>query len=333
MPMIDRTRTFLPLASQFMCPKVHGMISRYLFATLCCLSAPSILAQIRVELSFDQETYLPQEPLHAEVRIYNSSGQTLVLGKDDDWLSFTVESVTGDIVELKKPVDIVGEFTLPSAHRARKLVNLAEAYDLGKFGRYNVTATVKLKSGDWSETFSARAPRHFGIATGVKLWENTFGLPTEKADGRPEIRKFLLLQSNHLKQLSLYVRLTDESEMHTYSLNVLGTLVGFSRPEPQMDRWSNLHVLYQENAQGFKYHMITPDGMLLARQTWDIDESRPFLKVNSEGRISVAGGVRRISASDLPPPELLSEANTVSAPPIEPLAPENKVDAKKKRTK
>src|SRR5687768_10537568 len=96
----------LPLASAFVGPKLSGMINRCLLATLCCLSTASICAQVRVELSFEQETYLPQEPLYASVRIYNSSGQTLVLGKDDDWLSFTVEAVDRSEVKLKKPADV-----------------------------------------------------------------------------------------------------------------------------------------------------------------------------------------------------------------------------------
>ena len=77
-----------------------------------------------------------------------------------------------------------------------------------------------------------------------------------------------------------------------------------TRPEPQLDKWSNLHLFYQDNARTFRYFVVTPDGLLLARQTWEIGESRPALAVNSEGRISVTGGVRRVSESDLPPPEL-----------------------------
>jgi hypothetical protein len=94
-----------------------------------------------------------------------------------------------------------------------------------------------------------------------------------------------------------------------------------------MDRFSNLHVLYQDASHTFRYFMITPDGMILARQTWAIGESRPAMTVNSEGRISVTGGVRRVSASDLPPPELLSENKSPSPAPV--LGAENRIDAEK----
>ena len=301
------------------------MSFRYLLAALCLAAPFSLWAQMRVELTFDQENYLPQEPMEAIVVIYNTSGQKLRLGKDHQWLSFNIESVDGQIVKQLKVPDVVGEFDLPSASRARKRVNLAEAYDLRRFGRYLITAVVRIP--EWGEQFTNPRAVPIGISTGVTLWESAFGLPDTKENTRPEMRKFQLLQSNHRKQLSLYVRITDESEAETYSLYPLGQLVGFSKPEPQLDRWSNLHVFYQDSAHTFRYFMITPDGLLLTRQTWSIGDDRPGMRVNSEGRISVTGGVRRVSSSDLPPPELLSEKKSPSEAPL--LGGEKPIDAGK----
>lgn len=300
------------------------MTFRHLLAVLWLAAPVGMLAQMRVELEFEQETYLPHEPMYAVVRIYNTSGQKLQLGRNDQWLSFTVESADGGLVKQIKNPDVQGEFELPSASRAKKMVNLAEAYELTRFGRYYVTAVVRVP--EWGgEAFTNLRPEPVGIATGVKLWESTFGLPSAKEDGPPELRKFHLVQANHLKQLSLYVRITDESETESYSLFPLGALVGFSKPQPQLDRWSNLHVFYQDAAHSFRYFVITPDGLLLTRQTWEnTGDSRPSMTVNSEGRISVTGGVRRVSASDLPPPELLSEKKSAEATLLE---GEKRIDA------
>ena len=297
------------------------MIYRYLLAALLFFAPAGVWAQLRIELDFDQETYLPHEALYAVVRIYNSSGQPLVFGKDNSWLSFDIEPSQGGVVLQKKQLDIRGEFTLPNAARAKKLVNLAEAFELTKFGRYYVTATLHVP--EWGESFEIPKRKHFGIATGVKLWETAFGVPSPKEGQKPEVRKFQLVQANHVKRLSLYVRITDESGGETFNLFPLGAVVGFSKPEPQMDRWCNLHVFYQDKARTFRYFMITPDGLMLARQTWELTDSRPELTMNSEGRISVTGGMRRISASDLPPPELLSEKSSF------PLQAEERADAEK----
>ena len=86
------------------------MIKRLLAAALCLLAVGSTFAQLRVELNFEQETYLPEEPMNAIVRIYNSSGQTLVLGTNTDWLTFSVESADGKVVKQKKTADVLGEF-------------------------------------------------------------------------------------------------------------------------------------------------------------------------------------------------------------------------------
>ena len=55
-------------------------------------------AQVRVEVTLDQEQFLPGEALPAAVRITNRSGQTLHLGGQADWLTFSVESRDGFIV-------------------------------------------------------------------------------------------------------------------------------------------------------------------------------------------------------------------------------------------
>ncbi len=317
-------RAVLPLAWRFACPTLCSM--KNLVALLCLFCASSIYGQaIKVELEFDQETYLPREPLYATVRIYNTSGRTLVLGRDNEWLSFSVENVDGSFVNQRKPLDVRGEFTLPSSSRAKKLLNLAEVYDLGKFGRYVIRADVKIPQ--WQETFSSKT-MPLGIATGVKLWDTTFGMPSEDHQGRPELRKYQLLSANHLKRLSLYVRVTGENEADTIAIFPIGRLHGFSKPEPQMDRWSNLHVFYQDGAHGFAYNMITPDGLLLARQFWDIsgEGSRPFLRIGEDGHIVVAGGVRRVTPDDLPPPDLLAD-NAEPPPAANPV--DKPSDAKK----
>src|SRR5215213_9293570 len=103
------------------------MIFRYLLAALWLALPAALLAQLRVELSFEQETYLPNEPMYAVVRLYNTGGRTLQLGTDDQWLSFSVESADNRVVKQIKNPEVKGEFSLPNGSRARKLVNIAEA--------------------------------------------------------------------------------------------------------------------------------------------------------------------------------------------------------------
>lgn len=286
------------------------------------------LAQLQVELNFDQETYLPRETIPAKVVVRNSSGQTLALGSDPHWLRFDIENVDGNIVGEIKPVDVSGEFSLPSAHRGTKIVDLTPFFELKRFGRYKITATVHV--AEWNRTFVSK-PAHFGINTGVKLWETTFGVASEDDALKRHFRKYQLVQANHLKRLSLYVRLMDEDETETLKIYPLGEVISFNRPETMLDSYSNLHVLFQSGAHSFRYCVITPEGLMLTRETYDQTTSRPTLEAAAEGRVKLTGGVRRLSPTDLPPPDL-AEASAKNDEPIEAVEYFKKPDAPGKPT-
>ena len=255
-------------------------------------------AQVTVQIALDQDQFLASEPLQAAVRITNRSGQTLKLGEDGDWLTFSVDSRNGQVVSKIGEVPVLGQFTLESSKVATKRVDLAPYFDLSKPGRYTVTAIVKIK--DWDKTFDTA--KSFDIIHGTKLWEREFGVPL--ADGtrnqQPEVRKYILQQANYLSQLKLYFRLTDAAEAKTYKVIAIGPMVSFSRPEPQMDKLSNLHILYQTGARAFNYTVLNPDGEITLRQTHVIATSRPRLQLDLDGNFNVTGGARRPASSDLP---------------------------------
>ena len=64
-------------------------------------------------------------------------------------------------------------------------------------------------------------------------------------------------------------------------------MVSFGRPEPQVDKFSNLHLLYQEGPHSFNYTVINPDGEIIARRTYDYVDKRPRLQPDAEGKILV----------------------------------------------
>jgi hypothetical protein len=96
------------------------------------------------------------------------------------------------------------------------------------------------------------------------------------------------------------MRLTDASGAKTFRVVPIGQVVSFSRPEGQVDKWSNLHVLYANGAHSFSYTQFNPEGELLVRETYDYATTRPRLQINEEGKISVTGGARRVTPKDVP---------------------------------
>ena len=271
--------------------KFGCMMSAFLLGSLLCASA-----QVFVAVVLSQDKFLPAEELMAGVRVVNRSGQTLRLGEDADWIQFVVEKDDGGVVQQLSEPPVQRSFTLESTKQGTLRVDLAPCFDLRKVGRYRLSAVVKIK--DWNKTMTTKAVP-FEIIDGTKLWEQAFGVPSEKGNRPPEVRRYTLHQANYLKEPRLYVRVS-RSDGDVIKLINVGPMISFGQPEPQVDRRSRLHLLYQNGARIFDYLVVNPAGEIEIRQTHEYSDSRPRLRVDENGEVKVAGGVRRKTAGDLP---------------------------------
>ncbi len=275
--------------------KVRGL---GLCLLLACVS--DLQAQVTVEVSQEQDEFLQGESLPVAVRITNRSGQTLDLGADSDWLTFSVETRDGRVVMQTADVPVVGEFQLESSRAAVKHVDLAPYFVLSDPNRYAIIATVKIKN--WGRVLES-PPHYFDVIEGAKLWEQTVGVPHEgTAGGVPEVRKYILQQANYIKgQLRLYLRVTD-GYGKIFRVCPVGPMVSFSRPDPQVDKLSQLHLLYQNGPATFSYSVFNLNGQTLVRQTYLYVDTRPRLRLDDDGNVVVQGGIRKVTPNDLPPP-------------------------------
>jgi len=269
---------------------------------LCLLAglASPAWGQVAVEVVLDQEQFLPGEALNVAVKVSNRSGQKLSFGTEPEWLTFAVESRDGLVVPKIGEAPVAGSFELESAERGTKHVDIGPYFSMMQPGRYSVTATVRIK--EWGQTVSSQ-PRNFNIMEGAKLWEQEFGVPSGSGgtNAVPEVRKYILQQANYLKgKLRLYLRLTDVTGTKVFRVVPIGIILSFSRPEPRIDRFSNLHLLYQNWAHSFSYTVFSPDGEIVDRQTYDYTDTRPRLQTDDQGRISVVGGLRRVTSNGSP---------------------------------
>lgn len=283
---------------------------------LAWLPASVAVAQVTVEVTLDQEQFLGGEPLPAAVRVVNRSGQTLHFGDDPEWLTFSVESRDGYIVVKTGEVPVLGEFDLESSKMATRNVDLAPYFQLAQPGRYHIVATLRIK--EWNTSVTSK-PKSFDLVPGARLWSQEFGVPAAAGETHsiPEVRRYTLQQANYQRtHPRLYLRLTDGAESKLFKVFSVGPIVSFSRPEPQFDKASNLHLLFQNGARTFSYLVVNPDGDVIVRQTYEYVTSRPKLQLDKEGKFFVAGGVRRPTSSDVPPPA--PPASDTPAPPANP---------------
>jgi hypothetical protein len=288
--------------------KVSGLTLGLVLASLLPVSA-----QLSVEVALEQEQFLVGEDMPVAVRITNRSGQTLRFGNRPDWLTFSVESRDGFIVVKNSEAPVLGEFALESSKMATRRVELGPHFALTRLGRYSVSATVRV--AEWGAQLTSK-PTDFDIIRGARLWSQEFGVPVAAGGSNqpPEVRRYTLQQANYLNsQIRLYLRLTDFSEARVFKVLPIGPMRSVSKPEPQLDKQSNLHVLYQDEARSYSYTVVSPDGDIMLRQTYDYVNSRPRLQVDKEGKVSVLGGVRRITANDVPSPK--TEEDEIKLPP------------------
>jgi hypothetical protein len=274
----------------------------------------SISAQVTVSLTLDQDQFLPGETLPVAVHITNQSGQPLHLGADPGWLTFSVEAADNFIVVKNSDPPVQGEFELDSSQVATKRVDLAPCFDLKQSGHYQIIATVHLK--DWNTDVTS-PPRGFDVIDGAKLWSQVFGvpLPAGVTNRPPEVRKYTLEEANYLhSQLRMYVRVSDESGATIFKVRSVGPMVSFSQPEEQLDRSSNLHVLYQSGASSFIYSVINPDGDIVRQEIYDYLDVHPRLRIGDDGAVNVFGGVRRVKPQEVPPVKLPGESSPSAKP-------------------
>ena len=260
---------------------------------------PGVFGQVLVELKFDQEQYLPGETLTVAVRIINRSGQTLHLGGEPDWLTFSVESRDSFVVSKNGDAPVLGEFTLETSKVATKRVDLAPYFSLTREGRYRITATVRIKQ--WAAQATS-PPKDFDIVDGAKIWTREFGVPASgESNQAPEMRRYTLLQANSLRsEIRLYFRLSDAPESKLMKVFPLGSMVSFGRPETELDGQNRLHVLHQSGAHCSLYSVITPAGDVLKQEMFDFVETRARLHLDRDGKISVVGGTRRPVRDEAP---------------------------------
>ena len=285
--------------------KIPGLWVGVLMGSLVCVSA-----QVSVEVAQDQQQFLPGESLEVKVRITNLSGRELHLGGEEDWLSFALESREGIVVPKLGEAPVLGEFALESSKIATKRVDLGPYFNITRAGTYQVVATLRIR--EWNREIIS-PPKSFDVIQGVKIWEQEVGVPQPGGTSEPELRHYILQQANYVRgQIRLYLRVTD-AYSKPIRVQALGPLVSFGRPEAHVDGSSNLHVLFQDGASSFSYVLSNLQGDIIKRQFYDYSDSRPRLRPDDDGNIVVLGGMRRLSASDIPPSKIDDFADSNSA--------------------
>jgi hypothetical protein len=237
-----------------------------------------------------------------KVRIVNLSGQPVVLGTDNHWITFEIQG-EHDLAPGLGEMPVISPFTLLSGQTVSREYHPTPYFDFRRPGRYHLGATVKIPQ--WKQEISCK-PVTFTVAEGVPLsylGDLTVGVPPPPgvSNAPPDVRRYSLLKVTLADQMKLYFRLTDRFG-RTLRVFPLSRMVDFGAPRAQIDRDNNLHVLFQTGARTFIYCVLDINGKLVARQFHEYAGSRPDLRPGGEGQIIVGGGRRVPTWNDIPAP-------------------------------
>ncbi len=298
---------------------------RLLFLVLLWLAfgAPMALAQLEVDLSLDNTAYLKYEPITANVKVSNFSGNVVGLFNHDDkpWLSFYVSRPNGEQV-----ASLGVEYDLHQIQIARGdsitiHVNLTPVYNIREPGMYRVMAFVY--SATYSRQFRSNI-RQFDLTEGRVLWAETIAVVPTNAPPpsalistnvplRPppaeDLRSYVLVSKPLARGDRLYARVESKLKNLVYATVPLGDLLGFGKPETKVDKLGHLHILHQVGARAFAYQEIDPDGNVIEQKLYSNVLSRPELKANDNGTVLVLGGEQTYPNTNVQPLPETGEAS------------------------
>ena len=266
------------------------------FLLMWAASAPALLAQVPAEVGgvsseilIGQDEYIPGEEVKVGVRIVNRSGETLFLGKDNKWLTISVESNEKRFVRETSPPPVTGAFSIPPSKMGTKMVPLWPFFDIRQPGRYIVSAVLQIPS--WGEPIKVRA-KTFDVIAGTPVRSVQFGVPNlgARPNTEPETRRYVLQKLDRLGRVKLYFTLTDASGSQVYEAFPLCETPAASLPEIQLDSHNNAHVMVQTGVKTALYYEINFVGVVVGRQTFQYASAVPRLGMDKNGNVIVTGG-------------------------------------------
>jgi hypothetical protein len=272
------------------------------FALILAIFAPVFVAsaQISVRISVPQDDFLVYEPITIIVEISSFAGRTIVLRDtaEQPWLSLDVKDASERVV---RAINVVTNETveLRPQQTIRRTINLTPLFEIRTPNVYRVQAIV---TESHSSRQFASSWRPIEVVHGVKIWEQTIGLPAEHADAE-EYRTYTLLTQRRGRDNHLYLRVQDERGGLVYGMFRLGKVLLGYKPQARCDVEGNGHVLHQIAPRYFQHTAVGPMGNVLERAIYSDFVSSPRLMTFSDGRVMVDGGekVHPADASGAPP--------------------------------
>lgn len=285
-----------------------------IFLLLIAGGQASAAESVQVGIEFEENKFAPGEAIEAKVVIVNFSGRPIRTGEWPGWLTLVVKSESLTPHVEKQPPDFVLPFTVPQGKEVKRQINLGDYFAFHHTGSFTIIPIVRWGKGP--NDHQAGGPARFSIVQPATIMEQPFGVVV--GPQRERRTRLYTIQRLTRGRTHAFVRVSDQDTGAILGLVKLGEIVSFARRvDLRLNRVNYLHVLHQSGAREYRHHVVSPEGEMVARETYLSESGRPpRLERDDSNIVHVIGGRPHPKPDDkpllrLPPP---SSPNTTPGP-------------------
>jgi hypothetical protein len=257
-------------------------------AAVLLLLAPSLHAQVQVQLKIARHLFMCYEPIIATVSITNLTGRDLTLADQppEKWFGFDILNSEDSPVPPRATEYHLEPLTIPAGETVKRSVNLVNLYPVTDFGTYRVRAAIFVSV---LNRYVSSLPVPIEVSEGKTLWQQTVGIPDGQQNAG-QYRSYELLSFRQLKDNVLYLRVEDRDAGTVYGTYPIGRLINGYDPQVELDSLNQLHVLQMVEPKSYYYTRVGPNAEWLGQQAYIETKTRPHLKKLADGDVNVFGG-------------------------------------------
>lgn len=252
---------------------------------------------IEVDIELEEKFYVPGENVIAKLVILNRSGRDFVTGHFPDWIYLYVKNQSGGAVPPDRKIDLVYRFIVPHNKEVKRRIDLGEFFDFEDVGAYSIQPVIRMgPAGEWQPGHR----RLFDIVTPATVVEQAFAVRVGP-NGKPQTGLYTVQRLTRNRH-TVFVKVSNRSTGKIIDVVNLGNIAAFSQKvDIQLNRLSYLHTLHLSGSQTVKHHVVSPNGKMIARETYvRYGDRLPRLVPDKEGRIRVADAQPRPAKDDIP---------------------------------
>ena len=258
-----------------------------LIAVLLVCAQP-LQAQLLVGLDIKRKFLLVCEPIIATVTVKNLAGRDVTLADSptQSWFGFQISRADGQLVPPLDPNYQLSPLMIPAGQTVKRRIVLNSIYPMRELGLYHLRATIYFAG---TEKYYQSPLLNLELSEGKTIWQQTVGVP-DGVEGAGSIRKFSLLTFRQAEYTIIYARVEDVDNGTVYATTALGRVIAGLEPDAQVDLQNNLHILQLLGPKTFLYSCMGLNGEMLTHENYYSVKTRPVLRRNASGMVSVVGG-------------------------------------------